>query len=150
MQICQTRLARTLLALFGFAVFPFLKGGIMTDASLTLSLSAPLPEARVARLARDLERDLNRKGIKAFPVEALPTPGNRGEPVTLGVLALAFITGGSVRALIECLKVYMSREPSITVKLNRSNGTQVEVNARNVDTADIRATVEAIASGTAK
>jgi hypothetical protein len=119
----------------------------MMNDPLTVSLSAPLPDARIAGLTRDLERDLNRQGIKAQPVETAPAPGEKGEPITLGVLALALVTGGSIKALIECLKAYVSREPSLTFKLTRPDGAQVEVNARNVDAVDVRATLEAVASG---
>jgi hypothetical protein len=64
----------------------------MTDASLTLSLSANIPDERLAQLTRDLERDLSRTGVRARPVEAPAAPGERGEPITLGVLVLALIT----------------------------------------------------------
>jgi hypothetical protein len=122
--------------------------GVMVNPSLTLSLSASMPDARIAGLTRNLARDLNRHGIKAHLEESALTPGARGEPVTLGVLALALVTSGTIKALIECLKAYLSREHSLTIKLERTDGSQVEVNARNVDTADIRATLEAVASGT--
>jgi hypothetical protein len=118
----------------------------MGDAPLTLSLSATLPDTRIARLARDLERDLNREGIKAQPLETVPAPGEKGDPVTLGVLALALISSGAVKALIGCLKAYLSREPSLIIKLKHPNGTQVEVNARNIGTTDVHAALEAAAS----
>jgi hypothetical protein len=118
----------------------------MPDASLTLSLSADIPDARLAQLTRDLERDLSRAGIQARPVETPPVPGEKGEPVTLGVLALALITHGGVTAVIECLKAYISRERALTIRLTRVDGTQVEVTARNVDTPAVRETLEAAAS----
>jgi Effector Associated Constant Component 1 len=115
----------------------------MVDAPLTMSLSASLPDSRVAQLTRDLERDLSRAGIKARVVEAVAVPGEKGEPVTLGVLALALVTSGAVNALIGCLKAYVSREPALIIKLKRPDGLQVEVNARNVDAPDVRAALEA-------
>jgi hypothetical protein len=121
-------------------------GTVMPDASLTLSLSADIPDARLAQLTRDLERDLSRAGIQARPVETPPVPGEKGEPVTLGVLALALITHGAVTAVIECLKAYISRERALTIRLTRVDGTQVEVTARNVDTPAVRETLEAAAS----
>ena len=117
----------------------------MTDATLTVSLSG-IPDARLAQLTRDFERDLSRAGIRARPVEAPPAPGQRGEPITLGVLALALITSGAVRALIECFKAYLSREHTLSIKFPRADGTQVEVTAQNVDTSTVRDALEAIAS----
>jgi hypothetical protein len=118
----------------------------MTDASLTLSLNANIPDARLAQLTRDLERDLSRVGIQARPVEAPPVPGEKGEPVTLGVIALALITRGAVTAMIECFKAYLSRERALTIKLTRVDGTQIEVSARNVDTPAVREMLEAVSS----
>jgi hypothetical protein len=117
----------------------------MTDASLTVSLSADLPDARLAQLARELERDLSRAGIQARPVEVPPVPGEKGEPITLGVLALALVTSGTVKALIECIKAYLSRERTLTIRITGA-GTPVEVTARNVDTPAVHEALEAVAS----
>jgi hypothetical protein len=119
----------------------------MTDASLTLSLIADIPDARLAQLTRELARDLSRACFQARPVEARPLSGGRGEPVTLGVLALALITGGTVKAVIECFKAYISRERALAIKLTRVDVSQVEVTARNVDTAAMRDALEAITPG---
>jgi hypothetical protein len=118
----------------------------MTDTPLTLSLSADMTDARLAQVTRDLERDLSRAGIQARPVEAPPVPGERGDPFTLGVLALALVTSGTVKAMIECFKAYLSRERALTIKLMRADGTQVEVTARNVDTPAMREALEAVVS----
>jgi hypothetical protein len=118
----------------------------VADASLTVNLSANIPESRLAQLVRDLERDLSRAGIQARPVEALSVPGERGEAVTVGVLALALVTSGTVKAMIDCFKAYLSREHTLTIRLARTDGTQVEVNARNVDTAAVREALEAAGS----
>jgi hypothetical protein len=118
----------------------------MNDTSLTVSLSADIPDARLAQLTRDLERDLSRVGIHAQPVEAPPAPGERGEPVTLGVLALAWVTSGTVKALIECFKAYLSRERALTIKLARGDSTSIEITARNVDTPAMREALEAVLS----
>jgi hypothetical protein len=119
----------------------------MTDTSVVLNVSADLPDARVAQLTRDLARDLSRTGIKARALEAgAAVPGEKGEPVTFGMLALALVTSGAVKALIGCLKAYVSREPALIIKIKHKDGTQVEVNARNVDAADVHAVLEAAVS----
>ena len=115
----------------------------MADASLTLSLSANIPDARLAQITRDFERDLSRAGIQARPVAAPPVPGERGEPFTLGVLTLALVTSGTVKAMIDCFKAYLSRERALTIRLKRADGLQVEVTARNVDTSAVREALEA-------
>jgi Effector Associated Constant Component 1 len=117
----------------------------MTNASLTLHLTAKLPSARIVQLTRDLEHDLSRAGIRTHPVKAPPTPGERGEPITLGILAL-LVTSGTIKAAIECFKSYLSRERSLSIKLVRADGTQVEVTADNVDLPAVREVLESAAS----
>jgi hypothetical protein len=121
----------------------------MDDASLTISLSADIPDTRLAQLTRDLERDLSRTGI---PVEAAPvrlnegepiTLGERGEPNLLGKLTLASLTTAAVGVLIEWSKAYLSRERTLTIKVARADGTQVEITAGNVDTLAVRETLSA-------
>ena len=118
----------------------------MTDSALTVRLSAEIPDTRLAQLTRDLERDLSRAGIRAQPAEVPPIPGEKGEPITLGVLVLALVTSGTVKVLIECIKTYLSRERTLTIKVARADGVQVELTSRNVDTPAVREALEAMAS----
>lgn len=122
----------------------------MADAAVTLHLQADLPEARIARLTRELGRELARAGIAAETEAAPPAPGERGDPVTLGVLALALIKSGAVVALIRCLQAYLAREPALTIRLRHADGRQVEVTARNVDSAEVRALLDAAAAPDAR
>jgi Effector Associated Constant Component 1 len=115
----------------------------MTDTPLKLSLSADLPNEKLAQLTRDVESDLSRAGVHVRPMGAPPAPGEKGEPITIGVLALALVTSGTVKAVIECFKAYFSREHSLSLKLTRADGTQVEVTARNIDTPAVREALEA-------
>jgi hypothetical protein len=62
------------------------------------------------------------------------------------VLAIALITSGTVKAVIECFKAYLSRERALTIKLTRADGTPIEVTARNVDTSAVREALEVVAS----
>jgi hypothetical protein len=117
----------------------------MNDASLRVSVSG-LPDTRIAQLTRELAFDLSRAGIDARPVEMSPTPGERGEPITLGVLALALVTTGTVKAAIDCFKSYFSRERTLSMTLTCADGKQVEVTARNVDTSAVREALEAAVS----
>jgi len=117
----------------------------MTDAALRVSISG-LPDTRLAQLTREFAFDLSRAGIDARPVEMSRVPGEKGEPITLGVLALALVTSGTVKAAIECFKSYFSRERTLSMKLTCADGKQVEVTAQNVDTAAVRQALEAAVS----
>jgi hypothetical protein len=119
----------------------------MTEVSLTVSLSADIADARLAQLTQELGLDLSRAGVQARTIEAPAVQGDKGEPITLGVLVLALVTSGAVTAAIECFKAYLSRERTLTIKFKHAGGTQVEVTGRNVDTPAVREALERIASG---
>jgi len=104
----------------------------------TLRLAATTSDARLAGIARDLARDLTRAGIEAHPIEKGTTQGERGDAVTLGELALGLVTSGAVTALIECLKAYIARERSLSFKLKRPDGLEVEISAKNVNDATLQ------------
>ena len=118
----------------------------MMSGSLTLTLSASIPDDRLAKLTHDLEHDLSRAGIQVNLTEAPQVRGEKGEPITLGVLALALISHGAVTAIIECFKAYISRERALTIKLSSIDGAAVEITERNIDTVAVRETLRALAS----
>ena len=62
------------------------------------------------------------------------------------MLALALVSSGTVKAIIECFKAYLSREHSLTIKVKDTGGAQIEVTARNVDTPALHKALEAVLS----
>lgn len=117
----------------------------MIDNALMVRLTN-VPDARLAQITRELERDLSRAGIRTRPIESVSVPGERGDPVTLGALALALVTSGAVTAMVECFKAYLSRERGLIIKVIRADGTQVEVTGKNIDTPSVREALEAATS----
>ena len=126
-----------------------IRGIALPDTSVLATLSGSLPNERLAQLTRDLGRELSLAGIPARPVERPAVPGEKGEAVDLGTIALALVSSGAVTAMIECCKAYLARERALTFKLTRSNGPSVEVNARNVDSVAVREFLEAATRTTA-
>jgi len=118
----------------------------VTMPDLVLNLSAALPVSRLAQITREMSRDLSRAGISAKPVTAPVAPGERGDAVTLAEIALGLVTSGAVTALLECLKAYITRERSLSIKLNHPDGTLLEITSKNVDTAAVQ---EALRKATA-
>lgn len=120
----------------------------------TLRLTADLPEQRLDALTRDLARDLARLGIDARPAERKAGAGERGDLVAVGALVLTFVAtevakeaakqiGGDIgRKLIDCIKAYLSRERTAKVTLATPGGTELVIDARNVDSAETRAAIE--------
>jgi hypothetical protein len=117
----------------------------MTD--LLLNLSAELPERRMAQITRDLSRDLSREGISSKTMDwQRSEPGARGDPVTIGVIALALVTGGTIKDLIKCLTANLSKEKGLKVKVTRPDGLLVEITSKNVGTAAVQEALEAAVS----
>lgn len=113
----------------------------MTD--FMLNLSAEVPERRMAQITRDLSRDLSREGISSKPLDGEPPrPGDKGEPISIGVIALALVTGGTIKELIKCLTAHLSREKGLKVKVTRPDGLLVEITAKNVATAAVLEALE--------
>jgi len=106
--------------------------------SLMLVHNSDVPEARRARIAYDLGRDLSRAGVPARPVQAPAAEGERGDAALVGQLALTLVSSGAVTVLFECLKAYLSRERSLAIVLTRADGLKVEVTSRNVDSAAVQ------------
>ena len=95
----------------------------MKDALLTVNLSG-LPDTRLAYLTRQLEYDLSGKDIDA-------------RTVSVGTLAVAFVTSGALRALIAGVQAYLAREPALVIKIIHADGVQLEVNKHNAATAGV-------------
>ena len=114
--------------------------------SFEVSLNTDLPDTRRAQLTRDLGRELSRLGVQSVPERAPPIPGERGEPITVGVLVLSLITHGAATAMIDCLKAFLAREHTLVIKLARQDGTSVEVNAHNIDMPAVRKLLETVST----
>ena len=113
------------------------------DASLKLSSKRSSPDS-LQNLTRELSASLgDSTSIAATLPEAPAEPGARGDPITLGVLALAFVTSGSAVALFGVLKAYFERDSSLEMELERADGGKMTIRAENVSMGQIDKTVAA-------
>jgi hypothetical protein len=58
--------------------------------------------------------------------------GSKGEAITLGLIALTFLSGGSAVALLDVLKSYLARDSSLEMTLERNDGAKLIINAKNI------------------
>lgn len=113
------------------------------ETSLKLTSERILPES-LQDLTRELSASLSANtNIAADLPEAAAEPGARGDPITIGVLALAFVTSGSAVALFEVLKAYFERDSSLEMEFQRADGKKMSIRAENVNTRQIDKTVAA-------
>jgi hypothetical protein len=105
------------------------------DVTMRISSDA-LSEDQLDRLIRQLAGTLQQETDLAPVIPATDgEPGAKGDPVTIGALALTFLSSGAAVALFEVLKIYFGREPSLTISLKRPDGSEVNFSARNMEPA---------------
>ena len=109
-------------------------------ADIAFSLTADLPPAGLDQLTRDLVRDLDRIGIWARPTEAPARSGERGVVTTIGQFVInSIFSGKAADALVDLFKAYLTREKSISVSVTKADGTKIEINSKNVSSAEVAA-----------
>jgi hypothetical protein len=101
--------------------------GRAVDCTLTLAAADLAPED-VHDLSLDLARSLaDEAGVDAEPVERAGTGSSRGDALTIGTLALTFLTSGTAAALLNVFKSYFDRSSGVTVELARPDGVKLTV-----------------------
>lgn len=109
---------------------------------VTLSISSEeLSDSQIQALTKDLCRTIPKEtDIEAELVEGTTQKGAKGEPITLGLIALTFLSSGVAVALINVLKSYFERETSLEVNLRRKDGAKLMINAKNMRSDQIEET----------
>ena len=110
----------------------------------TLSISSPeLNDAHIQKLTADLSRIIGKEtDIEAELAERISEKGFKGDPITLGLISLTFISSGSVVALFGIIKSFLEREKSIQVTIKRENGTEITIDAKNFGPHQIKEILE--------
>src|SRR5262245_3436569 len=99
-----------------------MEAALASDPTLVLQLSADLPDAQLMRLARDMQADLSRAGLDTHAAEKPPAPGERGLLADVTKLVVDQVLGGAAGAVLDCLKAYFNREPSLKIAIRRQDG----------------------------
>lgn len=71
-------------------------------------------------------------------------PTAKGDPITIGQLALTFLGGGSAVALLEVIKAYIARNSSITIELKDKNGGSINFSAENINSRECKEMLDKI------
>lgn len=113
------------------------------EAKLKVSL-AGIEDGVVQELTRDLCRTLNsEEGVGARLAEGPAARGARGEAITVGGIILSFISSGAALALVNVIKAYFERRPSLEVELQNGR-RKVRIRAENLGAGQIDRTTERI------
>jgi hypothetical protein len=103
---------------------------------------AEMDDSRLQALTRDLSKSLRQNNVGTVSVPELPSePGKKGDPVTIGNIILALIGSGGVAAtLVQVLKVYVERKPSLHIELSRPDGQKLVLSTENLGESQFQAT----------
>jgi hypothetical protein len=89
--------------------------------------------ADVREMTLELTRALAQQpGLHAALEETPPPRGARGDMVTLGAIALSFISSGAAVALINTLKPFFERDRSLKVSVKTPDGREVTIDASHL------------------
>jgi hypothetical protein len=101
--------------------------------------SSELDEERIQSLTLSLCKTITKEtDIEAELAKSPAKKGERGEPITVGLIIITALSSGSAVALFNLLKSYFEREPSIKVIIKREDGVEVLVDAKNIRSNEIK------------
>jgi Effector Associated Constant Component 1 len=115
--------------------------------TLLLSVSATgLDNETLQVLTRSLCQDLrNEAGIESSIAKESAGHGTKGQYEIIGqILVPALGAGGVIVALVNVLKTYIERKPSLEFKIHRQNGVDVEIRAEDLRRNDMTQLVQMI------
>ncbi len=109
---------------------------------LSLATSSLSPED-----LQDLTRELcdavnDETDLEASLAQAADVSGSKGDPVTIGVIVLAFITSGAAVKLMGVLKSYVERHASLQIELQRGDGQKLAITAENLRSERVEETID--------
>jgi len=104
----------------------------VTMIELTLS-SKEMRGKALQDLTQDLCDTLVREArINAELKKASPAKGEKGDPITMGVLVLAFITSGTAVGLINAISAYFARSKTLEFSFKKPNGDAISIKSENL------------------
>lgn len=111
--------------------------------SISMKITSDDTEAEdLQKLTLNLMNTINSEtDAKAALPEAPAKTGAKGEPVTIGLIILTALTSGTVVALLDVLKSYFERKPSLEINFKRADGVQLKIGAKQLSKAQIDQTL---------
>jgi hypothetical protein len=87
-------------------------------------------DSATRHLLKDVRVDVD---PKAGLVAVESSPGTKGDVIGLGQIALAFVTGGPISKLVECLFGFLNRNRRLSIEIENSVGEKLKLNMDFVD-----------------
>jgi hypothetical protein len=92
---------------------------------------AELDDSQLQAFGRDVARSLRNEGFSAVMASSEDAaPGSKGDPITIGAIILTLVqTGGVAITMLQVLKTFLERKPTLRFELTRADGRKVSLDA---------------------
>ncbi|MCI5131103.1 MAG: hypothetical protein D3904_06160 [Candidatus Electrothrix sp. EH2] len=70
--------------------------------------------------------------------------GTKGDAVTIGDIFIAALSSGTIVALLQVLKSYVERKPTLRIEIERPDGNKVTIAAEHLEPGQIDQTTRAV------
>ena len=113
-------------------------------AEITVRLLAGNDEERSFSLSQEFSSDVARlSGVvsRTLPAAA-PEPGRRGDPITMGAIVIAAVSGsGALTALVDTIGSYLGRDHRTEVEIQTPDGRKVRISSEAFKPAELEETL---------
>jgi hypothetical protein len=114
------------------------------DARLSLH-NSEMSDEDIQELTVALRRSLQQEtDLSARLPEEIGGPGSKGDAVTIGLILLTALSSGTVVALLQVLKSYVERKPTLRIEIEHPDGRKVKIEAEHLSVAQIEQTTQTI------
>jgi hypothetical protein len=113
-------------------------------AEIVVRLVAGDDEERSFFLSQEFSSDVARlSGVAArTPPAAAPEPGKRGDPITMGAIVIAAVSGsGALTALVNTIGSYLARDHRTEVEIQTPDGRKVRISSQAFKPAELEETL---------
>jgi hypothetical protein len=121
--------------------FEDILGGVMAD--ILVRLVAGDDQEKSFFMSREFSADVARlSGVvsRAPPTAALES-GNRGDPITLGIIIAAVSSGGALTALVGTIGSYLARDHRTEVEIQTPDGRKIRISSQAFKRAELEETL---------
>jgi Effector Associated Constant Component 1 len=113
-------------------------------ADIVVRLLAGDDEERSFFLSRELSSEIARlSGVVSHPPPAAaPEPGTRGDPITMGAIVIAAVSGsGALTALVNTIGSYLARDHRTEVEIQTADGRKVRITSPGFKPSELEETL---------
>lgn len=113
------------------------------DARLTLQDSR-MSEQDIQELVFAMMQSINQAtGLTAKLPKEKGGAGRKGDAITLGEIILTAFTSGTVVAMVQVLKAYVERKPTLKMEIEAADGRKMTIAAEHFSAGQIEQTIQA-------